>query len=82
MKSIEMTRQEVAEWILDILVNDLKLNSGDPMPDQQLKERYRARKGDSADIKKGLKYAEDQEWLMYERTTNVWHLTEQGHEIA
>jgi hypothetical protein len=40
-----MTQQEVAEWILDSLVNDLKLKPGDPMPDQQLKERYRGPQG-------------------------------------
>jgi hypothetical protein len=52
------------------------------VPDHQLKEKYRARKGDSADIKVGLKYAEEHEWLMYHPTTNTWHLTELGHENA
>jgi hypothetical protein len=79
---IKMTQQEVAEWILDILVNDLKLKPGDAVPDQQLKERYRARSGDSADIKEGLKYAEGHEWLVYEPTTQKWHLTELGRENA
>ena len=82
MKSIKMTQQEVAEWILDILVNDLRLKPHDAVPDQQLKQKYRDRKGDSADIKEGLKYAADQEWLMYEPTTQKWHLTELGHENA
>jgi hypothetical protein len=52
------------------------------MPDQQLKERYRARNGDSADIKEGLKHAGDQGWLSYEPTTRIWHLTELRHESA
>jgi hypothetical protein len=82
MRSISMTQQEVAEWILDILVKDLRLKPGDPVPDQKLKERYRARNGDSANIKEGLKYAGDHEWLLYEPTTQTWHLTEMGHENA
>jgi hypothetical protein len=80
--SIRMTQQQVAEWILDILVKDLHLKPGDPVPDHQLKEKYRARKGDSADIKVGLKYAEEHEWLMYDPTKNTWHLTELGHKNA
>jgi hypothetical protein len=80
--SIRMTPQQVAEWILDILVKDLHLKPGDPVPDHQLKEKYRARKGDSADIKVGLKHAEEHEWLMYDPTTNTWHLTELGRENA
>jgi hypothetical protein len=32
------------------------------VPDHELKEKYRAHKGDSADIKVGLKYAEGNEW--------------------
>jgi hypothetical protein len=79
---IKITQQEIAEGILDMMVKDLKLKPGDAVPDQQLKERYRARKGDSADIKEGLKYAADEGWLAYELTTQMWHLTELGHENA
>ena len=80
--TIPMTQQEVAEWILDILVKELGLAPGDAIPDQQLKERYRARKGDSSDIKAGLVYAEDAEWLRYDRLKDTWYLTELGHECA
>jgi len=79
---INMTQQEVSEWILDILVKDLGLKPGDAVPDQRLKERYRARNGDSANIKEGLKYAGDQEWLSYDPPTQTWHLTELGYENA
>lgn len=79
---IRMTQQQVGEWILDILVKDLGLKPGNPVPDHQLKEKYRARKGDSADIKVGLKYAEDLGRLTYDRTSDNWHLTELGHETA
>jgi hypothetical protein len=79
---IRMTQQEVAEWILDILVSDLRLKPGDPVPDQRLKEKYRERKGDSADIKVGLEYAGAHEWLSYDDLTQTWHLTEFGHENA
>jgi hypothetical protein len=81
IKSVEITQQEVAGRILDILVNDLGLKADDPVPDQQLKLKYRERKGDGADIAKGLKYAGDQEWL-YDELTQTWHLTEPGHENA
>ena len=82
MKSIKITQREVAERILAILVNDLKLKPGDALPDQQLKEKYRAGNGDSADIKVGLEYAHEHEWLSYDGPTQTWHLTELGHESA
>jgi hypothetical protein len=80
--AIKMTQQEVAEWVVDILVNELELKPEDPVPDQELKERYRARNGDSADIKFGLKYAEAQEWLRYQRSDDTWYLTGLGYEYA
>ena len=79
---IRMTQQQVAEWILDILVKDLCLKPGEPVPDHRLKEKYRARKGDSADIMVGLKYAEEHEWLTYDLAKDTWYLTELGHENA
>jgi hypothetical protein len=80
---IKMTQQDVAEWILDILVNDLKLKPGDAVPDQQLKQKYRDRKGDSADIKAGLQYAEEQGWMAHDGPpTYTWRLTQLGHENA
>jgi len=80
---INMTQQNVAEWILDILVKDLKLKPGDPVPDQQLKQKYRDRDGDSGDIKKGLEYAEEQEWMAHDGPPAfTWRLTELGHEYA
>lgn len=75
-----MTKQEVAEWILDILVNDLRLNPGDEVPDHQLKEKYRARNGDSANIPAGLEYADEQGWLTYDPVKSTWLLTETGCE--
>ncbi len=69
--------------ILDILVNDLKLKLGDPVPDQQLKQKYRDRNGDSGDIKKGLEYTEQQEWMSHDGPpTFTSQLTELGHESA
>jgi hypothetical protein len=79
---IKMTRQEVAEWILDILVKELKLKPGDVVPDQQLKQKYRARSGDSQNIPDGLQYAVDLEWLSYDVVTDKLHLTALGHEVA
>lgn len=79
---IKMTQQDVAQWILDILVNDLGLKPEDPVPDQKLKEKYRARGGDSADIKEGLKYAADHEWLNFDSLTDTWYITDLGRECA
>ena len=33
---IQMTQQQIAEWILEILVEELKLKPGDRLPDQLL----------------------------------------------
>jgi hypothetical protein len=80
---MKMTERDVAEWILDILVNELKLKPGDAVPDQQLKLKNRERNGDGGDIKKGLQYAEEQEWMAHDGPpTFTWRLTELGHEIA
>ena len=75
---LHMTQLDVAERILDILVKDLGLKSGDPIPDHRLKESYRTRGGDSADINVGLRYAEEREWLTYDRLSDTWYLTELG----
>lgn len=77
-----MTKREVAEWILGILVNDLRLNPGDEVPDHQLKKKYRARNGDSANIPDGLEYADEQGWLTYDPVKSIWRLTETGCESA
>lgn len=74
-----MPQQEIAEWILDILVKDLGLKPGNPLPDQELKRRYRARNGDAADIKIGLAYAEAHDWLIYDGRNDTWYLTKFGY---
>jgi hypothetical protein len=79
---IKMAQREIAEWILDILVKDLGLKPGNPVPDHELKQKYRARKGDSADISVGLKYAEAHEWMAYNSSDDTWHLTELGYQYA
>ena len=80
--TISMTQQEVAEWILEILVKDLGLKPGDALPDQELKRRYRARNGDAADIKFGLGCAEAHEWLAYDESKDTWYLTALGYEYS
>jgi hypothetical protein len=77
-----MTECDVAEWILDVLVKELGLTAEDYVPDHNLKNGYRARGGDSADIKVGLKYAEANEWLRYDDLKDAWQLTKIGHEYA
>jgi hypothetical protein len=77
-----MTQQEASALILDILVNDLHLKSGYPLSEQELKKRYRERRADCRDLQRGLEYAGDQEWLAYELETDMWFLTEAGHQAA
>jgi hypothetical protein len=78
----KLSQRDVAERILDILVKDLGLKPGERVPDHQLKEKYRAGGGDAADIQIGLKFAEAEEWLRYDRATQAWRITELGHEYA
>ena len=75
-----LTKQDVAELILDILVKDLASQPGNLVPDQALRNEYRKRGGDSADIKIGLKYAAEKEWLTYDRSKDAWYLTELGYK--
>ncbi|HEV2702802.1 MAG TPA: hypothetical protein VGV09_14320 [Steroidobacteraceae bacterium] len=77
-----MTRGDVASWIMDILVNELGLKSGDTVPLQQLKGNYRARNGDAADIKHGLQCALELEWLDFAATAPDYRLTALGFESA
>jgi hypothetical protein len=79
---MKITQRDVAERILDILVKDLRLKPGDPVPDQALKTQYRSGGGDAGNIKDGLKYAGDNEWLTYDPSKDAWYLTELGHEYA
>jgi hypothetical protein len=79
---IKMTRDEVAELIMDILVNELGVKPGDVLPFQLLKANYRARNGDSADIKHGLQCAMELEWLEPVHGSSDFRLTGLGHESA
>jgi hypothetical protein len=76
----ELSKRDVAERILDVLVKDLGLKPGERVPDHELKAKYRARGGDAGDIKVGLEHAEEQQWLSYDRSKDAWYLTELGHE--
>jgi hypothetical protein len=78
----DMTERDVAEWILEILVKELDLKAEDYVPDHKLKDGYRARGGDSADITVGLKYAEASGWLKYDNPKDTWQLTTLGYEYA
>jgi hypothetical protein len=79
---IKMTRDEVAELIMDILVNELGVKPGDVVPLQLLKGNYSARNGASADIKHGLQCAMELEWLEPVPGSTDFRLTVLGHESA
>jgi hypothetical protein len=79
---IKLSRDEAAEWILGILVNELGLKPGDVVPLQLLKANYRARNGNSADIKHGLQCAVESEWLELVPGGQDLRLTVLGHESA
>jgi hypothetical protein len=78
----DLSKRDVAERILDILVKDLGLKPGDRVPDHQLKAHYRLGGGDGGDIRVGLEYASAKEWLRYDRATDAWFLTELGQEYC
>lgn len=74
----DLSQRDVAERVLDILVKDLGLKPGARVPDHRLKEKYREGGGDAADIKDGLEFAADQEWISYDTATQAWYLTQLG----
>jgi hypothetical protein len=79
---IPISAQGVAEKMLEILVRDIGLKAGQDVPDQQLKERYRAHRHDAANLKVGFKYAGDRGWLEYDTARDVFRLTEDGYQYA
>jgi hypothetical protein len=79
---IKMTRDEVGELVMDILINELGVKPGDIVPFQLLKANYRARNGDSADIKHGLECAVELEWLELIPGSHDLRLTMLGYEAA
>ena len=79
---MKMTRDEVAGSILNIMVNELGLKPGDTVPLQLLKANYRARNGDSADIKHGVQCAMELEWLEQVPASLDFRLTMLGFESA
>jgi len=68
--------------MLDILVREIGLEAGQDVPDQQLKEKYRAHRHDAADLKVGFEYASDRGWLKYDGARQVFRLTEDGYQYA
>jgi hypothetical protein len=79
---IEVTLEQVADTLLDILVKDLGLQPGQDIPDQTLKERFRARSYDAANIKDGLEYAHQRGWVQYDAARDRFTLTADGFEYA
>lgn len=69
----ELSQREVAERILGILVKDFGLMPGERVSDHQLREKYRERGSDAADIQVGLEFAGADEWLSYDAATQDWY---------
>lgn len=78
---IRVTLEQVAETLLDILVKDLDMKPGQEVPDHALKERFRARRYDAANIKDGLKYAHQRGWIEYS-AEDRFTLTANGFDHA
>ena len=79
---IPISAQGVAEKMLEILVREIGLKTGQDVPGQQLKERYRTHRHDAADLKVGFKYACDHGWLECDAARDVFRLTEDGYQYA
>jgi hypothetical protein len=76
------TPAELAETLLEILVKEIGLEPGHPVPDQLLKAKFRERGGHSEDIADGLKYAHGQYWLEYDSDKDAFFLTDAGFNAA
>jgi hypothetical protein len=79
---IPISAQGVAEKMLEILVREIRLKAGQDVPDQQLKQRYRAHSHDAGDLTVGFEYAHEHGWLEYDSTRKVFRLTEDGYQYA
>jgi hypothetical protein len=73
--TVKITARQVAETMLDILVRDIGLKPRQEVPDQLLKQTYRARSHDAGDLKVGFEYAHQQGWLEYDRARDAFRLT-------
>jgi hypothetical protein len=80
--TIKVTARQVAETMLDILVRDVGLKPRQEVPDQLLKEKYRALNHDAANLKIGFEYAHQQGWVEYDRARDAFMLTALGHQYA
>jgi hypothetical protein len=79
---IPISAQGVAEKMLEILVREIGLKAGHDVPDQHLKQRYRAHSHDAANLKVGFEYACDRGWLEYDGARQLFRLTEDGYQYA
>jgi len=79
---IMITVEQGAEKIIEILVQEIGLKGGQAVPEQLLKEKYRAHNYDAGDLPAGFKYAVEQGWLELVGPNNELRLTELGHEYA
>lgn len=76
------TPRDTALLILEVLVHDIKMRPGDAVPDNALKARLANHGGDWQHIPAGLKYATEQDWLIYEACGDKFLLTDEGFAAA
>ena len=76
------TARDTALLILEVLVHDLKMRPGDAGPDNVPNARFPNHGGDVRHIPAGLKYAAEQDWLIYEACGDKFLLTGEGFAAA
>jgi hypothetical protein len=72
-----------ATLLVEVLVHDLGLRTGDAVPDHRLKERYIARGRGPDEIGIGLERAHGKDWLRWDAAGGgSFFLTETGFEAG
>ena len=72
------TAEEIARQLMRILVFRLRLKPGDEIPDRAMRTEYEARGGKADEIAAGLRFAHENQWVTYERSTDRFYLAAGG----
>jgi hypothetical protein len=68
------TPEEIARQLIRILVFRLGLKPNDEIHDRAMRSEYEARGGKADEIAAGLRFAHENGWVRYERSTDRFYL--------
>ena len=75
---VQAPAEEIARRLMRILVVDLRLKPNDEIPDHAMRRVYQAHGDKAEDIAVGLRFAHENEWVTYKRSTDRFYLTAAG----